>query len=648
MGDVSDTGGYDEAGMNVGMDIPDYEDEFDFVERQGPNLPPAVDDRYDFVNDLPDDALDFVTTSGESLTDDTLGTSPSFETQEEAIDRALREALGDDIPTAEQISPEDFRENEAALAGIDFNTGLPIGGTTPDEDIEKGGVLYESTIDSIKDRVSDVEGTSDAGGYDRLLGGQEGNFGVNPSTMTIAEVLAFQAKRGEGSYASYSQGVNKKNNQLRADGTPKISTPVGKYQVVGSTLQGLVDNGIVDINDKFDAATQEKIGTHLIESRGFQDSLDGTITEQQFEQNLGKEFQGIEFQGYNSDGTFTADPQLSGTSNESATDLYLSAMDKISADGYDPDKSNLSAEEQAALYGARGQTPNAAETAYLQNLLGDAKHAEDGPIVDGKPLYKAGDTVRPETFGDKAGDFIVGVIDALFNPLSILGGKFTLAGQIDGATDKRVEEQLQAYKNGGTFVYDENGSVVGLAEANYDASGDGLDDTVVIFDEDGEIKVTGDGLDTKTIEESNEFSDENDEILIVDSDEIYTNPEEEGGEVVITKPEVEVPEIDNSSIGDDSSICEEGFEFDPEEGICMPIDEIGDGTGRRKVKIKKRTPRTVDPVDPVLPTPRPTTGGLAVRQPSFNKGGVVTRNIDKFANGGVVTPNIDNFFGSMR
>ena len=283
-------------------------------------------------------------------------------------------------------------------------------------------------------------------------------------------------------------------------------------------------------------------------------------------------------------------------------------------------------------------------------MLGDAKHAEDGPIgSDGKPLYKAGDTVRPETFGDKAGDFIVGVIDALFNPLSILGGKFTLAGQIDGATDKRVEEQLQAYKNGGTFVYNENGSVVGVAEANYDASGDGLDDTVVIFDEDGEIKVTGDGLDTKTIEESNEFSDEDGEILIVDSDEIYTNPEEEGGEVVITKPEVEVPEIDNSSIDDDSSICEEGFEFDPEEGICMPIDEIGDGTGRRKVKIKKRTPRTVDPVDPVLPTPRPTTGGLTIRQPQLKRnGGVVTRNIDKFANGGVVTPNIDNFFGSMR
>jgi phosphoglycerol transferase MdoB-like AlkP superfamily enzyme len=41
-------------------------------------------------------------------------------------------------------------------------------------------------------------------------------------------------------------------------------------------------------------------------------------------------------------------------------------------------------------------------------------------------------------------------------------------------------------------------------------------------------------------------------------------------------------------------------------------------------------------------------GGLIIRQPSFNRGGVVTRNIDKFANGGVVTPNIDNFLGGMR
>jgi hypothetical protein len=105
---------------------------------------------------------------------------------------------------------------------------------------------------------------------------------------------------------------------------------------------------------------------------------------------------------------------------------------------------------------------------------------------------------------------------------------------------------------------------------------------------------------------------------------------------------------DTEGEGDvDLNICEPGFEFDPVEGICMPIDTIGDGTG--KVKIKDRPVGGDGGGDVTIPVvPRPTTGGVKVRQPSFNKGGVVTRNIDKFANGGVVTPNIDNFFASMR
>ena len=240
---------------------------------------------------------------------------------------------------------------------------------------------------------------------------------------------------------------------------------------------------------------------------------------------------------------------------------------------------------------------------------------------------------------DQAGDVIVNLIDTFLNPFSIFGDQFTISGN----NEAFVEKQLEAYKNGGTFVYDENGAVVGLAEPNYDASGDGNNDTVVIVNEDGDTIVTGSGLDTDTIEEFNEVAEEDDEIVIVESGSTYTNPDEEGGEVVITTPTVE---IDNDD--DNIPICEEGFEFDPVEGICMPIDEIGDGTGRKKPKLKKRTIRETDTTPTPTPTPTPDVGGLIIRQPSFNRGGVVTRNIDKFANGGVVTPNIDNFLGGMR
>ena len=79
---------------------------------------------------------------------------------------------------------------------------------------------------------------------------------------------------------------------------------------------------------------------------------------------------------------------------------------------------------------------------------------------------------------DQAGDVIVNLIDTFLNPFSIFGDQFTISGN----NKARVEKQLEAYKNGGTFIYDEKMEelLVGVAEANYDASGDGNNDTVVI------------------------------------------------------------------------------------------------------------------------------------------------------------------------
>ena len=145
-----------------------------------------------------------------------------------------------------------------------------------------------TSLSNIKDRISRAEGTADEGGYDRLLGGTEDRFGIKPTEMTVQEVLDFQSNRGEGSYADYAKGA-----------VGRISTPVGKYQVVGTTLQSLVDQGIIDANAKFDAATQEKIGTHLVMNdlaggKGLSDLKSGDITADQFEVALGKQFEGIE------------------------------------------------------------------------------------------------------------------------------------------------------------------------------------------------------------------------------------------------------------------------------------------------------------------------------------------------------------------
>ena len=93
---------------------------------------------------------------------------------------------------------------------------------------------------------------SGRGGYDALYNqAQKSTFkDFKPTEMTIGEVLAFQKKRGAGSYASFVKANNPSG---------KLSTPVGKFQYVGSTLQDEVDTNDYDLNSKFDANMQDTI-----------------------------------------------------------------------------------------------------------------------------------------------------------------------------------------------------------------------------------------------------------------------------------------------------------------------------------------------------------------------------------------------------
>jgi len=738
-----------------------------------------------------------------------------FDDQDEIVEQAL---------SAAELATSEFLGNNAVQAGI--NLGASDGsGTSPSviTSLAMGdGTESPTELQNIKNRVSVVEGTSDADGYNRLLDkGEKGTF-VNSkplSEMTVAEAVAF----GQGEeYRNYSRRVLGRS----PDELP--STPMGKYQIVGNTLADLVNRGIVDPDAKFDAATQEKLGDYLINNRGYDKLQSGEITLAEFEDNLGKEFQGIDVQGLgdvtvesfktpadeidqllasvidtgtqetsgeilarlaaeratsgdtssgdgvqvaamdsrgplsdlimsqalglndidnlvnasstvpdsgsqtdvsidpstgnminnetgevmmqassladfrgdgmggetstdaqalaaleyyatgagadgatqpmydindlkakvNSGGTLSdqefsylkgktssltnqiepeydlndddgipTDAEINGTTTDlSNTDLYLSAIDKISAEGYDPDANgNLTEPEQRALYGARGQTPNAAETAYLEFLLSDAKHKEDSTIKgdDGKPIYKAGEYVTKQSGGQKFEDFAVSFIDTFLNPVSFLGDNFTLGG----INASYVEEQLNAYKNGGTFVYGDDGkTVVGVASPNFDASGDGNNDTVVLFDGDGNKTVTGDGIAISDITTSNSNTDGEDfDIDIVNSNKTYTNTED--GVVVGTRG------VEEEKTGDDNNfiICEEGFEFDPVEGICMPIVGVGDGTGgsnNSNISIGDVNRNVSSGSYTSVPS---NVTGLKINTPKqFNRGGMVTPNISRF------------------
>jgi len=584
------------------------------------------DSRFDFVDDLPDDRFDFVDETEALLAE--LGITDV-------------DLLGDNT-TDSGINLESSR--------YDFVDDLPDDANdfveTPVTNLDKVQDLVDSGVDrTLAQSVVESGGTiGEPAGIDKYDFGFDGGIKGSETAPSVLTNLAL----GDGT-DPYAGDIVTNNVSTTDDANPN-------FTVGGIESQNLIEEEIAALSGSSDGLTdyeREVFGTDTatyyndLADVGTTDTSGATVT---------------------SDGTTVP---TSGTTDKTGTELYLSAIDKISAEGYDPDaKGNLTEPEQRALYGARGQTPNAAETSYLEFLLSDATHNEDGEIdnrrtitspttygstfnsetgefegsnektgggetIDnpnfGKPTHKAGDKVTVQSFGEKVEDGIVSFIDMFLNPLSIFGEKFT----IGGANKAYVEKQLEAYKNGGTFVYGDDGkTVVGVASPNFDASGDGNNDTVVLFDGDGNKTVTGDGIGKSDITTSNSNKDgEEFDIDIVTSTKTYTNTKD--GVVVGTRGDDEEQEGGDD---DDFIICEEGFEFDPKEGICMPIAGVGTGGGTDSGSPIFK-PRPIK--GPTIPPP---VGGPAMPPPK----GLIIRKPAQFAQGGMVTSNIDNFVQSLR
>lgn len=101
-----------------------------------------------------------------------------------------------------------------------------------------------------------VDRTEGAGGYDTLFGhAQKGAFkGTDISRMPIRDVIAFTDPSGP-----YAQSVKAQ--------VGRVATPVGRYQVVGTTLRNAVGALGLDPNQPFDAATQDRVAAYLATNR---------------------------------------------------------------------------------------------------------------------------------------------------------------------------------------------------------------------------------------------------------------------------------------------------------------------------------------------------------------------------------------------
>lgn len=110
-----------------------------------------------------------------------------------------------------------------------------------------------------------------SGNYNAYYG-NAANDDIKFTHMTIAEVMDWQA-------------------HFVAQGNP--SSAVGRYQIIGTTLAGLVRQLGVDTSHKFDKVTQDRLAIALLERRGAVHYVNQELSPQEFAANLAKEWAGL-------------------------------------------------------------------------------------------------------------------------------------------------------------------------------------------------------------------------------------------------------------------------------------------------------------------------------------------------------------------
>lgn len=103
-----------------------------------------------------------------------------------------------------------------------------------------------------------IDSTEGAGAYNTLYGHAQngGKFdGVDVSNMTLAQLYDFSDPSG-----AYGQWVAANNN-----GT--VATPMGRYQIVGSTLRGAAKEMGLSPETPFNRSTQDAVAAHLARRR---------------------------------------------------------------------------------------------------------------------------------------------------------------------------------------------------------------------------------------------------------------------------------------------------------------------------------------------------------------------------------------------
>lgn len=118
--------------------------------------------------------------------------------------------------------------------------------------------LPHASLAATEERVLELVRKLEApGGYDTVYSGVTVRPPRAITSMRVEEVLAWQR-------STVRQG--------------SVSSAAGSYQIIRPTLQRLVDQGVVSPTARFDAATQDRLGRHLLRETGYRDGDSSVAT----------------------------------------------------------------------------------------------------------------------------------------------------------------------------------------------------------------------------------------------------------------------------------------------------------------------------------------------------------------------------------
>ena len=138
--------------------------------------------------------------------------------------------------------------------------------------------------------------------------GNASNTQINFTDMSVADVMQWQ-----------KDYISKGN----------YSSAVGRYQIINTTLDGLIRRLGIDTSQKFDQSLQDRLAIALLERRGADEYINDELTREQFAANLAKEWAALpKVIGDNPGDSYYAGDGLNKALVK--TGDVLSAIDKIS------------------------------------------------------------------------------------------------------------------------------------------------------------------------------------------------------------------------------------------------------------------------------------------------------------------------------